>query len=102
MPEQLYWGHLARGFDKMAAGSAHVRTSSSVGVLGWIRDERNPLDSVNIHHSRSMHLRFIPSIRKIFMVKAGSAAPARRSAPKVLDAKPNISRPKRSLTLVHK
>lgn len=45
-----------------------MRTSSSVGGLGRIRDGRNPLDNVNIHHRRySMLLRFIPSIRKMFI-----------------------------------
>ena len=51
-----------------------MRISSSVEVSGWIRDGRDPLSHFIIHHSLcSMLLRFIPSIRKMFIaaVEAG-------------------------------
>ena len=58
----------SQGFGKGVAEGVHVRTSSSVGVLGWTGDERDPLGHVKIHHNRcSMLLGFVPSIRKIFI-----------------------------------
>ena len=58
----------SQGFGKGVAEGVHVRTSSSVGVLGWTGDERDPLDHVKIHHNRcSMLLGSVPSIRKIFI-----------------------------------
>ena len=48
MPEQLCWEQLARGFGIRTVKSARVRTSFSVRGLGSIRDEKDPLDHVNV------------------------------------------------------
>ena len=59
---------LARALGRVLQRGLHGRTSSSVGVLGWTGDERDPLGHVKIHHNRcSMLLGFVPSIRKIFI-----------------------------------
>ena len=71
----------SQGFGKGVAKGVHVKISSSVGVLGWIVDERDPLDHVKIHHNRfSRLLGSVPSIRKIFIVavEAGFDAPEPR------------------------